>query len=270
MITHISSADNSRVKLVRKLASRKGRETESKFVAEGVNLVSELTAGNHEIEFLLMSESFVLDETNRRKQAILSYAEKTGCDACSVDDRIFSKLSDAEHGVDVMAVVRTEKLDASFAYSLPAGDNILVCDRLQDPGNMGTIIRTAVAAGYGAVMTLPGTVDVYSPKVLRATAGMVFEIPIISVKSEDELFDVSRKSGRKTAVTVPEGGTEYYLEDLSRDTALVIGNEGRGASKSIIDRADVKVTIPMKGNIESLNAATAASILMYETIRNNR
>ena len=270
MYTHISSADNSRVKLVRRLAARKGREAESKFVAEGVNLVSELTSGMHDIEFIMMSESFALDGSNIRKQSILEFAEREGCNICSVDDRIFSKLSDAEHGIDVLAVVRTKKLGADFAERIPAEENILVCDRLQDPGNMGTIIRTAVAAGYGAVLALPGTVDVYSPKVLRATAGMVFNIPFISAGSENELFEIAEKSGRRIAVTVPEGGREYYLEDLSRNTALVIGNEGRGVSKSIIDRADVRITIPMKGNTESLNAATAASILMYETIRKNR
>ena len=270
MITHISSADNDRVNLVRKLSSRKGRESRDRFVAEGLNLVCELIEGNHDIDFIMFSEGFAEDMSNSRKKAILDFIESSGCDACSVSNRIFSKLSDAEHGIDVLAVIRTRKYGVDFISSLPDDVNILVCDRIQDPGNMGTMIRTAVAAGYGAVLALPGTVDIYSPKVLRATAGMVFEIPVIYASSEDELFEIAKKTGRKVAVTVPTGGNAYYDEDIGCGTALVIGNEGHGASKSIIDRADVKMTIPMKGNTESLNAAAAAAILMYETIRNKR
>lgn len=270
MLTHISSADNSRVKLVRKLSSRKGRESKERFVAEGLNLVCEMLEGEHDIDFIMFSESFAKDRSNSRKNAILSYIESSGCDACSVDDRIFSKLSDAEHGIDVLAVIRIDRYDADFIRTLPPDVNILICDRIQDPGNMGTMIRTAVAAGYGAVIAMPGTVDIYSPKVLRATAGMVFEMPVIYISSEEELFEIAKETGRRLVVTVPDGGSAYYDEDLDRGIALVIGNEGRGASRRIIDRADVRVTIPMKGNTESLNAAAAAAILMYETIRNNR
>lgn len=268
MRTHITSADNARVKLVRKLASRKGRESKDRFVAEGLNLVCELIDGNHDIDFILISEGFAEDVSNTRKQAVLDYINDSGCDACSVSDGIFSTLVDAEHGIEVLAVVEIKRRDIEYIKTLPDDINILVCDRIQDPGNMGTMIRTAVAAGYGAVLALPGTVDIYSPKVLRATAGMVFEIPVVYAASEDELFEMANNTGRKIAVTVPTGGNDYYDTDLGSGVALVIGNEGRGASKSIIDRADVKVTIPMRGNIESLNAAAAAAILMYETIRN--
>ena len=267
MLTHISSADNPRVKLVRKLYSRKGKESKDKFVAEGLNLVSELTDGKHNIDFIMFSESFREDDSNTRKRAIMDFINNSGCDACSVSDKIFSALVDAEHGIDVLAVVEIKRLGIDYIESLPKETNILVCDRIQDPGNMGTMIRTAVAAGYGAVLALPGTVDIYSAKVLRATAGMVFEIPVIYASSEEDVFRMANDTERRIAVTVPVGGKEYYNEHLGTGIALVIGNEGRGVSKSIIDRADVRVTIPMKGNIESLNAAAAAAILMYEAVR---
>ena len=267
MLTHISSADNAKVKLARKLVSRKGRESKERFVAEGLNLVKELIEGNNDIDFILFSESFTEDETNERKQSIMEFIQDSGCEACCVDNRVFNTISDAEHGIDVLAVVKINRLGIDYIKTLPKTTNILVCDRIQDPGNMGTMIRTAVAAGYGAVLALPGTVDIYSPKVLRATAGMVFEIPVIYATSEDELFEMVNETGRRIAVTVPIGGKDYFDERLSSGIALVIGNEGRGASKSIIDRADVKVTIPMNGNIESLNAAVAAAILMYEAVR---
>ena len=114
---------------------------------------------------------------------------------------------------------------------------------------------------------MSGTVDIYSPKVLRATAGMIFEIPVIYVTGEDKLRDILRKAGRRIAVTAVDGGVPYYEEDLSRGIALIIGNEGSGVSDAMIEMADVKVTLPMRGRIESLNAAVAAAILMYEAVR---
>ena len=164
-------------------------------------------------------------------------------------------------------MLKIPETDLTAVSRLPSGANILVLDRIQDPGNMGTMIRTAVAAGYGMIIAAKGTVDVYSPKVLRATAGMIFEIPIVYADSTEELADVLRASGRKIAVTDPAGGRPYYEEDLSRNTALVIGNEGNGVSDEVMALADIRVTLPMKGSIESLNAAVSAAILMYEAVR---
>lgn len=266
MLTKISSAGNSRIKLVRKLQTRKGRTEESSFIAEGVNLVSELIDGGHEIDFLVISEEFTY-AAGERYDAIKAYIENPDTRVLQVSNTVFDGLSDAEHGIDVLAVVKAMHLTADHIHSLPDESCILVCDRIQDPGNMGTMIRTAVAAGYAAVMALPGTVDIYSPKVLRATAGMVFEIPIIYAESEEEVRDAANRTGRRIAVTVPSGGTTYYQEDLSHGIMLVIGNEGNGISEKMERMADIKLSLPMKGNIESLNAAVAAAILMYETIR---
>lgn len=266
MLIEISSAGNTRIKLVRKLRTRKGRTEESAFVAEGVNLVSELIEGGHEIDFLVISEGFESGK-GERFDAIKAYIEKPETQALKVSKPVFDGLSDAEHGIEVMAVVKATHLTTDYIDSLPDESCILVCDRIQDPGNMGTMIRTAVAAGYGAVIALPGTVDVYSPKVLRATAGMVFEIPIIYADNEEEIASAAKRTGRRIAVTVPDGGEIYYQEDLSRRIMLVIGNEGNGISEKIDKMADIRLSLPMKGNIESLNAAVAAAILMYETIR---
>lgn len=266
MLKEISSPDNAKVKLVRKLASRKGRSEEGLFVAEGINLVSELTAGGHDIDFIMLSAAFDAGADERRA-ALAGFIESGRADAYKVKESIFNKLSDAEHGVDVLAVCRMAQPGLEIIEELAADDCVLVCDRVQDPGNIGTMIRTAVAAGYGALVLMPGTVDIYSPKVLRATAGAVFNIPIAYANSEDELFDIIHKTSRRIVVTDPSGGSAYYEEDLSHGIALVIGNEGAGVSESIMNRADVRVTLPMKGSIESLNAAVAAAVLMYEAIR---
>lgn len=266
MLTQISSADNAKVKLVRKLASRKGRNEEGRFVAEGLNLVSEMIAREIDIDFIMAADDFD-PGSDERALAVRDYMEAQDSTACTVSRSIFDKLTDAEHGIDMLAVVQTDKKGTEYIETLPSEACILVCDRVQDPGNIGTMIRTAVAAGYGAVMLLPGTVDVYSPKVLRATAGMVFEIPIIHAADEADFIDAAKSRGLRIAVSVPSGGAAYYDEDLSEGIALVVGNEGAGISESIIDKADVRVTLPMKDGIESLNAAIAAAILMYEAIR---
>ena len=266
MLKEISSSDNDKVKLVRRLASRKGRSEEGLFVAEGINLVSEIIEGGHEIEFIMVSESFEAGEDDR-KAAIADYMASECCASYRLKKKIFDKLSDAEHGIELIAVCRMNVRGLEFIDSLAEDDCILVCDRVQDPGNIGTMIRTAVAAGYGALVLMPGTTDVYSPKVLRATAGMVFAIPILYAKDEDELFHVMKRCARRIVVTDPAGGVPYYEEDISRGIALVIGNEGAGISESIMNKADVRVTLPMKGSIESLNAAVAAAVLMYESVR---
>lgn len=266
MLTQISSANNARIKLVRKLRTRKGRSEESRFVAEGINLVSELIEYGHDIDFLVVSESF-RSAPGERAEAIKAYIERPESFALEVSEIIFNGLTDADHGIEVLAVVRAMHHTTEYIDSLPSDACILVCDRIQDPGNMGTMIRTAVAAGYAAVVALPGTVDIYSPKVLRATAGMVFEIPIIYASDENDIKRVAKRTDRRIAVTVPSGGKEYFKEDLRQGIMLVIGNEGGGISKGIEEMADIKVTLPMRGNIESLNAAVAAAILMYEAIR---
>ena len=266
MLTKISSATNSRIKLVRKLQSRKGRSEESRFVAEGMNLVSELIDGGHDIDFLVISEDFMSSEGERAGR-IKAFIDEPRTTALEVSKAVFDGLTDAEHGIQVLAVVKYDLFTLDYIDSLPDDACVLVCDRIQDPGNMGTMIRTAVAAGYSAVVTLPGTVDVYSPKVLRATAGMVFEIPIISASNEDELKNAAERKGLRIAVTVPSGGVEYYREDLKKALMLVIGNEGAGISESINNMADLRITLPMKANTESLNAAVAAAILMYEAVR---
>ena len=266
MLREISSSDNAKVKLIKKLSTRKGRREDGLFAAEGINLVSEMIDAGREIEFIMLSEDFDADRDDRHRR-VSDYIMSDAVYAYRLSSGLFDKISDAEHGVDILAVCKMEMHGMELIESISDSECVLVCDRVQDPGNIGTMIRTAVAAGYGAVVLMPGTVDVYSPKVLRSTAGMVFGIPIAYAKDEDELIGAMRNSGRRVVVTVPSGGRPYYEEDLSRGIALVIGNEGAGVSEGIKNRADLGVTLPMKGSIESLNAAVAAAVLMYEAIR---
>lgn len=263
MLIRISSGDNSRVKLVRKLATRKGRVAERRFAVEGKNLVREVLERGLDVDFIMIPEGTADGAPDFIRECI----DSPDITVCEISGRGFAGLTDAGSGIGMLAVVKQQTYGPEILENLGSGDNILVLDRIQDPGNMGTLIRTAVAAGYGAIAALSGTVDIYSPKVLRATAGMVFEIPVVYVPDEDTLTDILRRSGKRIVVTAVDGGLPYYEEDLSKGIALIIGNEGSGVSDRLMQAADMKVTLPMHGRIESLNAAVAAAILMYEAVR---
>lgn len=265
MVIRIESPDNGRLKLVRKLRSKKGRSAEGKFVAEGINLVREILDRGIAADFILVSEGYDYSTIEKAAGSI-----PVGI----VPSLLFDRLTDADSGAGVLAVLDMPERSggtlsghAEAAAVLPESGNILVLDRLQDPGNIGTMIRTAVAAGYSMIIAVKGTADIYSPKVLRATAGMIFEMPVVYMQSTEEAVQLIKASGRRLAVTVPSGGAPYYKEDLRSGLALVIGNEGNGISDEMLRYADLRITLPMKGGIESLNAAVSAAILMYEAVR---
>ena len=263
MLIRITSGDNSRIRLVRKLATRKGRAAEGRFAVEGRNLVTEVLEKDLDVDFIMIPAGAADDAPDFIRKCI----DSPDVTVCEVPVREFAGLTDAENGIGMLAVVRLREYGPDILDGLRPDDNVLVLDRIQDPGNMGTLIRTAVAAGYKAIVAMSGTVDIYSPKVLRATAGMVFEIPVIYVPDNEALMGMLGRSGRRIVVTDVNGGVPYYEEDLSRGIALIIGNEGSGVSDTLMETADVRVTLPMKGRIESLNAAVAAAILMYEAVR---
>lgn len=267
MLIEIKSNDNGRVKLVRKLHSKKGRSEEGKFVAEGINLVRELFERGMKADFVMSSKSAFEDEKAEAYAILRDLAASDDSILCILNDRDFEKISDAEHGIDVLAVVSMPGRDANTTEFISKGSNVLVLDRIQDPGNLGTLVRTAAAAGYAAVLALKGTADIYSPKVLRATAGTVFDIPFVYVDSEEDLMTILRACDKKLAVSDVRSGTAYYDADMKRDIALVIGNEGSGVTDTLLDMADIRVTLPMKGGVESLNAAVAGALLMYESVR---
>ena len=263
MLIRITSGDNSRIRLVRKLATRKGRAAEGRFAVEGRNLVTEVLDRDLDVDFIMIPAGTADDVADFIRKCI----DSPDVTVCEIPAREFSGLTDAENGIGMLAVVRLREYGPDILDGLRPDDNVLVLDRIQDPGNMGTLIRTAVAAGYKAIVAMNGTVDIYSPKVLRATAGMVFEIPVIYVPDDEALMGILGRSGRRIVVTDVNGGVPYYEEDLSKGIALIIGNEGNGVSDALMEMADVRVTLPMKGRIESLNAAVAAAILMYEAVR---
>ena len=254
----IQSDQNIAIKRVRKLQRKKYRDAAGQFIIEGRNLVWEACRKDIVIDTLLIAEDFPAESWTEGLRA-------SGTRVYRVEQHLFERLTEAENGAGLLAVVNYPEVnDAVLARP---GGCIVVLDRLQDPGNIGTIIRTAVAAGYDAVVSLKGTADIFSRKVLRATAGMIFDIPIFRIDNPEELLEMLKRYGKRAVVTVPEGGVPYYDVNLSDNVALIVGNEGNGISEMLKNSADERVTIPMCGEIESLNAAISAAILMYERVR---
>lgn len=186
--------------------------------------------------------------------------------AVVLDKKLFETITDTGHSQGMISIIEKKVYEINdLKNSAGTGSNIVVLDRLQDPGNAGTIIRTAEAAGYCAIMVMPGCSDIYSPKVVRAAAGSLFRMPVIYSRDYDDAVGKLKALKKKIVVTSLDTDTYYFDTDLSSNIALVIGNEGQGVSREFLDSADIKIKIPMEGSIESLNAAVAAGILMYQS-----
>jgi TrmH family RNA methyltransferase len=256
----ITSKESRIYKQIQRLTRKKYRDREGLFLAEGRKNVREaVLCGAEARAFFLREEAELPDGLPEETPVYILKKE------------LFDTISDTEESQGIGAVFR--KPDCSperlIREDRPGG-NIVVLDRLQDPGNVGTILRTAVGAGYEAVVVITGTCDIFSPKVVRAAAGNLFRIPVVLVGDGREMETLIRKLGKKLAVTSvsDDKETRHYADaELTENVALVIGNEGNGVSPEILDHAEVRVRIPMLGGLESLNAAVAAGILMYEAVR---
>ncbi|MDD7718516.1 MAG: RNA methyltransferase [Eubacteriaceae bacterium] len=260
----IRSKDNRIFKETLKLSQKKYRDREGLYIVEGENLVGEA------MEYGLVKSIFVSEDKADfyRDRGLLKEARG---DTYLVEPKLFDRLAQTETSQGILAVVSKSLYDPETLVKNEKGNsNYVVLDRLQDPGNIGTIIRTAEGAGYSGVMVLKGTADVFSPKTVRAAAGSVFRNPIIQVEDNRELRKLCDRLGLKLVVTGFDTDKFYFDEDISQNTALVIGNEGNGVSGELMEMSDVRIKIPMMGNLESLNASVAAAILMYETQRRGR
>ena len=254
----IRSKDNRIVKRCEQLSMRKYRDQFGLYLIEGENLLAEAVKNPARIETVLLREGC-------QKSLPPQVADRTFL----VDARIFDKLAQTVTSQGILAIVVKEAARKEDFINLP-GSNFIVLDRLQDPGNIGTILRTADAAGYKLAILMKGTADVYAPKVVRAATGSLFRMPVVSMASAKELAEFTGAAGKKLTATCLDARRWYYDEDLTHDIALIIGNEGNGISRDLIESSDIQIKIPMQGNIESLNAAVAAGVLMYEAMRGKR
>lgn len=252
----ITSNQNPRIKLVRALLGRtKERREENAFVVEGVRLFEEVVNSKWGIRFVLYDETL-----NERGRLQVEGLKSTSVEVEEVSASVMKSISETETPQGVLAVV--EFTNPLLSDSL---DFILIPDQIRDPGNFGTLLRTAAATGVQAVIIPPETTDAFAPKVVRSGMGAHFKLPIISM-SWDEIEQVIKSSGLQV-LNADMDGESCWETDLKKPTALVIGSEADGASEQARKLANHMISIPMSGQMESLNAGVAGSVLMFEVVR---
>jgi len=253
---------NSLVSLIRDLHRRRGRERRGLALAEGVRLVEEALAAGVPIKGVVTSP---LLEGSARGKALLVALHDAAVPVEQVDDAALATLADTEHPQGVVAVV-TPPAWSLEKVSLAARDVVIVLDAVQDPGNVGTILRTAHGLGGAAVVALPGTAELTSPKTLRAGMGAFFRFPCISTDAES-FFAWASANQVEIWATDTAGTPIASTRRTERPLALVLGNEGAGIGETVRSRAARQVAIPLRAGAESLNVAIAAAILLYEVRR---
>ncbi len=255
----IQSKDNTIVAGIKKLKERKYRNIEQKFIVEGFRFVSEALESKFKVPMIFVSEN----QQERFDKFEISDKLQEKTKVYWIEDKLFKTLCSTETPQGIAAVVENRTVNLSTEDGL-----YVLVDGVQDPGNLGTIIRTADAAGALGVILLKGTVDVYNDKTLRSTMGSIFHLPILELKDFQTLEKII-SSGFKLIVSSLEGENSFYNENLKGKVIIAVGNEGNGVSDEILSRAATKVKIPMPGNAESLNVAIASSIMMFEYVRQN-
>ncbi len=259
----ITSSHNPKIQLVRSLLSRKqDRMKNSAFIVEGVRLTEEALRSGWKPQFILYSDAL----SPRGLEIIAEYRHQE-IDIEQISQSLMDSLGDTETSQGIIAILPMKSQPFP-----PQWDFVIVADGVRDPGNLGTLLRTAVAAGAQAVFLTPGSVDAYSPKVVRAGMGAHFRLPIFQTTHTDLKNLCQFRSGGPAKIFIAEssGGHSCWEMDLRQPLALVIGGEAEGASKLMREAADGMIHIPMPGESESLNAAIAAAILIFEVVRQRK
>lgn len=255
----ITSTRNPKVQRARiLLEQRKEREETQSFVIEGVRLIEEALVGDW-----MPSLVFFCEGLSERGKRLIDELVSRHVEVEQVSPPVMRRITGTETPQGILAVLPRQELP------LPAAlDFVVIADRLRDPGNLGTLLRTAAAAGVQTVMLTPGTADPFSPKVLRAGMGAHFRLPILQ-RTWQEIDNLMRTITPKMKILVaePAEGIPCWQLDLRQPLALVIGGEAEGIGMEARQRADELVCIPMPGKSESLNAAVAAGILIFEVVR---
>ncbi len=255
----IVSASNPVIKEALKVKERKagGR---NEFLVEGPHLLEMALASGAGIRRVFFTYSF-----RSKNEGLLKRTSGKGSELIETDEHIFSRLSDTETPQGVAALVFYKEYGFD-SLSLKDKPMMVVCDAIQDPGNLGTIIRTSDAAGADAVILLPGTCDFLSSKVVRASAGSIFSIPVMAAGLGTTIQWLKKRS-IKLVVADARATRSVYETDLRTPLAFVLGNEASGVSKSVREKGDLLLRIPIMGSAESLNAGVSAAVLLYEAVR---
>lgn len=260
----IRSVNNPRVKDWSGLQQKKGRDAAGAFLVEGAHLVTEALRSAFEVpEVLYVPGSAAAEEV----RAAVSPNDAGGAAWIAVSEQVMQKIADTRTPQGVAAVVRKrEGALSEWLRGTPAGPLVAI-DAIQDPGNLGTVIRSADASGAAGVLIGNGTVDLYNPKTIRATMGSLFHVPVVRCDLPDALPHLKSSGVKVVATMLSASSRSVYETELSGPVCFVFGNEGAGVSPAVAALADETVIIPMRGGAESLNVAMAATVLLFEALR---
>ena len=255
----ITSKDNELVKHIRKLKDKKYRDESNEFIIEGTNLIEEAVKEKAKIKKVIICE----DTTKTYEMPTNIRLEIAKYECIYVSEKIFNLITQVTNPQGIMAIVEKTAKEDEIDYTQ---DLIVMLDDIQDPGNLGTILRTIDSIGLKQIIVSKETADAFNPKVVRSTMGAIFRIKIIESENLIDTIKNIKKNHFKLIVTSLQ--TDNTIYDINYNKKIiVIGNEGNGVSKEIQDMADEKIKIPMLGKTESLNASVATGIVLYEYVR---
>ena len=256
----ITSTGNARVKNVIQLQTRaRARKDSRQFVAEGFRMVSEAPADR--IVSIYASETFARCNSGYMSTIQVPYE--------TVSDNVFAQMSDTRTPQGILAVIKMVEYGIGDIIAHDNGLYVIV-ENLQDPGNLGTIIRMSEAAGVDGIIMSPNTVDIYNPKTIRSTMGSLYRVPFVYADDFAGTLEQMKSKGVELYAAHLEGSVEYTEPDYTKASAFVIGNEGNGLTDAVTNICSNRIRIPMAGKVESLNAAIAASVLTFEAARQRR
>lgn len=257
MTVLIESVQNKLVKKIKSLQQRKNRDKEGVFIVEGIRFVGEIP---QTVTILYYAVSHTFQKIND-----ISIYEKRS-QVFVFSDNVFDSISDTQHTQGIIAICQKKNIELS-EYVLHEKGFYILAENIQDPGNLGTIIRTADACHADAVFLSKGCVDLYNAKVLRSTMGSLFHMPIFQNVDFIEYMDIMKQNNITIFASHLKAKKYYYHADFHKACALVIGNEGKGITDEIAQKCHEWIKIPMVGKAESLNVSIAAGVLMYEVVR---
>lgn len=256
----ITSKDNETIKHIKKLKEKKYREEYKEFIVEGIKMIEEAIQENAKIKSIIICDDCKTQGSIPNE--LMYEIAKLNC--IYVAEKVFSTITDVINPQGIMAIIeKPENKENEIDYS---ESNFLILDNIQDPGNIGTILRTADSLNFKQIIVSKGTADIYNPKVVRSTMGAIFRIRVVEVEKLVRTINELKKNKIKVYATDLATDKSIYDVDYEK-SAIVIGNEANGVSKEVLNESTERIKIPMIGNTESLNAAVATSVILYEVFR---
>ena len=255
----ISSKDNELIKHIKKLKDKKERDLSNEYIIEGIKLIQEAIQENAKIKQIIICDD--CEKTESIPKDLMYEIAKQEC--IYVTNKVFDSITEVMNPQGILAIIEKQSKEIQIDDKQ---DIILALDDIQDPGNLGTILRTADSIGLTQILVSKGTADSYNPKVVRSTMGAIFRVKII--ECEDLVKTLKESKKHKFEIVVSSLQTDNSIYDINyHKKVIVIGNEANGVKREIQDLADKKIKIPMLGKTESLNASVATGIILYEYVR---